>query len=156
MDIKYVHTNLVAKDWKKLSEFYIKVFHCVPKPPERALSGEWLDNLTGIKNARIGGIHLLLPGCKENEPTLEIFQYGKNEKNVRKTINLEGYGHIAFAVSNVDTCLEEVKKAWGSSGRRHGKYGSGGSRKIACCLSERPGREYYRNTKMGLNFFPYR
>jgi predicted enzyme related to lactoylglutathione lyase len=115
MDMRYVHTNLVAKDWKKLSEFYTKVFQCVPKPPERDLYGEWLDNLTGIKNARIGGIHLLLPGYKENGPTLEIFQYRKNEENGRKTINLEGYGHIAFAVSDVDACLEEVKKHGGSA-----------------------------------------
>ena len=32
---KYVHTNLVAHDWKRLATFYIEVFGCKPKPPER-------------------------------------------------------------------------------------------------------------------------
>lgn len=115
MDIKYVHTNLIAKDWKKLSEFYIKVFHCVPEPPERNLSGKWLDDLTGIRSAHITGMHLLLPGFEGHGPTLEIFQYSMNEKNDHKNINSEGYGHIAFAVSDVNECLENIKKNGGST-----------------------------------------
>jgi predicted enzyme related to lactoylglutathione lyase len=33
MHAKYVHTNLIAKDWKKLAKFYTDVFGCklVPK-----------------------------------------------------------------------------------------------------------------------------
>ncbi|MFZ5652735.1 MAG: VOC family protein [Bacillota bacterium] len=40
-NIKYVHTNIVARDWKKLSQFYIDVFDCKPVYPERDLSGDW-------------------------------------------------------------------------------------------------------------------
>lgn len=115
MNIKYAHTNLIAKDWKKLSQFYIDVFHCTPKLPERDLHDEWLDKLTGIKNSHIRGMHLLLPGFKEDGPTLEIFQYEENIENHHKEINIEGYGHIAFAVSDVDQCLENVKKYGGST-----------------------------------------
>ena len=115
MNIKYAHTNLIARDWKKLSQFYIDVFHCTPKLPERNLYGEWFDKLTGIKNSHIKGIHLLLPGFKENGLTLEIFQYEENIENHHKEINTEGYGHIAFAVSDVDQCLENVKKHGGST-----------------------------------------
>jgi predicted enzyme related to lactoylglutathione lyase len=35
---KYVHTNLIAKDWKRLSGFYETVFGCVAVAPERDYS----------------------------------------------------------------------------------------------------------------------
>jgi hypothetical protein len=57
MPTKYVHANLVAKDWRRLAAFYREVFGCVPVPPERDLSGDWLDKLTGIR----GGAHLRDP-----------------------------------------------------------------------------------------------
>jgi predicted enzyme related to lactoylglutathione lyase len=76
MPTKYAHANLVAKDWRRLAAFYREVFGCVPVPPERDLSGDWLDKLTGIRGAHISGIHLRLPGFGNDGPTLEIFQYG--------------------------------------------------------------------------------
>ena len=78
MSIKYVHTNIIADDWRALADFYIQVFGCKPVLPERDLSGSWLDSLTCIENSHITGIHLSLPGCGENGPTLEIFSYGKD------------------------------------------------------------------------------
>ena len=71
--MKFVHVNIVAKDWRKLAEFYEKVFGCIRILPERSFSGEWLEKGTGIKNAKIKGVHLRLPGFGENGPTLEIF-----------------------------------------------------------------------------------
>jgi len=55
-----------------LADFYIRVFDCKPRPPERDLSGEWVDKLTGLPNTKIKGIHLLLPGYDIDGPTLEI------------------------------------------------------------------------------------
>ncbi len=112
--IKYVHTNLVAKDWKQLSKFYIDVFNCKPKPPERYLSGEWLDQLTGIESAHIRGIHLLLPGFGNEGPTLEIFQYNIPILDINKKINKEGFAHIAFAVDDVEECLAKLKEHGGT------------------------------------------
>jgi len=48
---RYVHTNLVARDWRKLVEFYVEVFGCKRVPPERKISGQWLDDATGIAEA---------------------------------------------------------------------------------------------------------
>lgn len=115
MAIKYTHTNLVAKDWKKLSDFYIEVFDCKPKPPERDLAGNWLDELTGINSAQIRGIHLSLPGFEQNGPTLEIFQYNKTMEDGNKQINKEGFGHIAFSVDDVDACLQHLIKNGGTT-----------------------------------------
>ena len=112
--VKFAHTNIIAENWRTLANFYIKVFNCKLLPPERDLSGKWLDDLTGIDNASVNGIHLLLPGYDSDGPTLEIFQYSNNEINVRKTINKEGIGHIAFIVDDVERYLNLLIKYGGS------------------------------------------
>ena len=77
MEITYKHTNIIARDWKTLAVFYEKVFGCVRVPPERNLSGEWLEKGTGVPGARLTGVHLRLPGHGEDGPTLEMFQYSE-------------------------------------------------------------------------------
>ncbi len=106
--IKYVHTNIITDDWKKLAEFYIQVFECRALYPERDLSGTWLDAATCITNAHFTGIHLALPGYEENLPTLEIFQYGNNEPNMPVLPNRKGFGHIAFKVGDVQAILDKL------------------------------------------------
>ncbi len=110
--VKYIHTNIVAKDWRKLAEFYINVFNCKPLLPERDLSGEKIELATGIKNASLKGIHLLLPGYNEEEPTLEIFEYNKPEKS-SKQINSNGFAHIAFLVNDMDHYLNKLTQNGG-------------------------------------------
>lgn len=107
--MKYVHTNIIAKDWKKLAEFYQKAFDCVPVPPERDLQGQWLDDLTGLENCRITGAHLSLPGYEEGGPTLEIFQYDEMPERTETATNTLGITHLAFLVDDVralcDKCV---------------------------------------------------
>lgn len=118
MSIKYVHTNIIAKDWRALSDFYINVFDCAPLLPERNLSGEWLDNLTNIKNCRIKGIHLALPGYIQG-PTLEIFSYEPEcEDNSSRCLNSTGLAHTAFHVDDVSATLDRLIN---NGGRIHGK-----------------------------------
>ncbi len=108
MSIKYVHTNIIAKDWKSLSQFYIDVFNCKPQYPERDLSGKWIDKMSGIDDVKIRGIHLSLPGY-DNGPTLEIFEYDPEIlANDEFNINRQGLGHIAFHVDAVEDILEKV------------------------------------------------
>lgn len=111
--IKYVHTNLIAKDWRNLAKFYVDVFDCKPIYPERNLSGEWLDNLTLIHKAKIKGIHLRLPGY-ENGPTLEIFEYSPSDLEKQQSINTLGFGHIAFHVNNIEFFLNKCIHHGGS------------------------------------------
>jgi len=51
MQIRYVHTSIVARDWKTLSRFYVRALCCTPKPPERNLKGKWLDSATSLRGA---------------------------------------------------------------------------------------------------------
>ena len=119
MGAKYVHTNLVARDWKRLASFYIEVFGCKPKLPERDLKGAWVDRLTNLKVAHIQGMHLLLPGGGRNGPTLEIFQYGSRKPRGLAQTDQLGFGHIAFAVEDVGrTVTKIIEKGGGLVGRR--------------------------------------
>ncbi len=106
--MRFAHTNIVAKDWKRLSAFYIKVFNCKEIPPVRNLSGDWLDQATGLKNAGLAGIHLLLPGHGASGPTLEIFTYEDTRKSELVMANSTGYTHIAFEVEDVESTLKNA------------------------------------------------
>ncbi len=115
--MRFAHTNITARDWKRLADFYIKVFECKIKPPKRDLKGEWLDKAIGIKNARQMGVHLSLPGY-ENPPTLEIFSYEEFIDTAPIMANQIGFTHIAFEVEDVDTI---VKKALDNGGAKLGE-----------------------------------
>jgi catechol 2,3-dioxygenase-like lactoylglutathione lyase family enzyme len=110
---RYVHTNLVAEDWRRLADFYTDVFGCTVVPPERDLSGDWLEAGTGVPGARIRGAHLRLPGFGDTGPTLEIFQYDRLEPREEPAVNRPGYGHIAFAVEDVRSARQAVLAAGG-------------------------------------------
>ena len=115
MKAKYKHTNIVAKDWQRLVQFYVDVFGCVRLPPERHLSGSWIEKGTGVDGAQISGIHLALPGFKGHAPTLEIFQYSRNENKPIPAANREGFGHIAFEVDDVVSALDAVVRHGGGT-----------------------------------------
>ena len=105
---KYVHTNLIAENWKKLAVFYEEIFGCKVVPPERDFKGKDIESGTGIKNVHLQGAHLQLPGYRENGPTLEIFSYSPHAEKQQKVINRPGYGHIAFQVDNVEKAKEVI------------------------------------------------
>lgn len=111
---RYVHTNLVARDWQKLARFYASVFGCVPVPPARDYSGPVFDAGTGITGARLTGMHLRMPGADANGPTLEIFNYSQLADGPAPAVNRPGFGHIAFAVDSVEDARRECLAAGGT------------------------------------------
>jgi predicted enzyme related to lactoylglutathione lyase len=115
VNARFVHTNLIAQDWRKLAQFYEQVFGCTPVPPERKLAGKWLEDGTGVPDAEICGIHLRLPGYGDEGPTLEIYQYNHYEERPETAANRPGFGHIAFAVDDVEAAREAVIAAGGGT-----------------------------------------
>lgn len=113
MQAKYVHTNLIARDWKKLAKFYTDVFGCSLVPPERDYQGDELDAGTGLKGAHLTGAHLRLPGYKGNGPTLEIYNYNQLASGPMPAVNRPGLGHIAFEVDDVHQAHKEVEASGG-------------------------------------------
>ena len=110
---KYVHTNLIARDWQALSSFYQQLFGCVPVLPERDFQGEKLEAGTGVPGAHLRGMHLRLPGHGGNGPTLEIFNYNILEEREKTAVNRPGFGHIAFSVEDVAAAQKAVLAAGG-------------------------------------------
>lgn len=110
---RYVHTNIIAKDYRKLVDFYKDVFQCKSIGERRDLQGEWLDELTGIPDAHIVGEHLCLPGYEKDHPTLEIFSYD-TMKDACSGLNRCGIAHLAFEVDDVEETLQRLLKKGGS------------------------------------------
>ncbi|NMC86569.1 MAG: VOC family protein [Anaerolineaceae bacterium] len=108
MQAKYTHTNLIAVDWRTLAKFYIEVLDCELVPPERDLRGEPVERGTAIPGVHLSGVHLRLPGVGSDGPTLEIFSYEPLAAAAAKKVNRPGFGHIAFAVEDIDAARAEV------------------------------------------------
>jgi len=119
--MKYKHTGITARDWRTLAQFYQDVFACVPVPPERDLSGDWLSRGSGVTDAQFRGMHLRLPGHGPNGPTLEIYQYTHSEPHPAPAANREGYTHIAFEVDDVELTMAT---ALSHGGRKVGEIAS--------------------------------
>jgi len=113
--MRFAHTNIAARDWRLLADFYINVFGCKLKPPERKLSGDWLDQATGLQNASLEGAHLILPGYGDNGPTLEIFTYRAMHEHNPIMANHIGITHIAFEVDDVDQTFAAALKNGGQA-----------------------------------------
>ncbi len=105
---RFVHTNLVAADWRALASFYERVFGCEVVRPERHFAGPTLEAGTGVAGARLDGVHLRLPGYGPSGPTLELFSYSPAADRVPALVNRPGLGHIAFEVDSVAEARREV------------------------------------------------
>lgn len=105
---RYVHTNLIARDWRALAAFYRRLFGCEPVPPERHFAGATLEAGTGIPGASLEGVHLRLPGHGTTGPTLEVFSYSALADSLTPCVNRPGFGHLAFEVDSVEAAREEV------------------------------------------------
>src|SRR5262249_49567498 len=125
IEARYVHTNIVARDWRRLAAFYEAVFGWTPVRPGRDLSGPAFDRATGIAGVHIRGVHLRLPGTGPDGPTLEVFEYDPPAPESEKAIHRPGLAHLAFAVGDVDAAVEAVLAAGG------GAYGSAVSVPVA-------------------------
>ena len=111
---RFGHVNVIARDWRRLADFYTSVFGCARVPPERDYAGEVLARGTSVPGASLRGAHLRLPGHGADGPTIEIYTYGTNDVRAgAAAANREGWGHIAFAVDDVNQAREAVLAAGG-------------------------------------------
>jgi catechol 2,3-dioxygenase-like lactoylglutathione lyase family enzyme len=111
---RYVHTNLIARDWRALVDFYCAVFGCVVSSPERDLHGASVDAGTGVPGATVTGVHLRLPGHGPDGPTLEVFNYSQLVEGQVPEVNRPGLAHLAFAVPSVPEARLSVLAAGGA------------------------------------------
>lgn len=109
----YTHTNLIARDWRGLADFYINAFGCTPVPPERDLQGDAVEKGTAVPGAHLTGMHLRLPGHGDSGPTIEIFSYNRLSEEGEKRVNRPGWSHIAFRVEDVPEAVKFVQALGG-------------------------------------------
>jgi predicted enzyme related to lactoylglutathione lyase len=138
MRARYVHTNIVARDWRALAEFYERVFGCTPVPPERDYRGPELDAGTALRNAHLTGVHLRLTGHGENGPTLEIYNYEELETRPQTAVNRPGFTHIAFEVDDVAAAREEVLRNGGKAVGEIVTLTTKTGRRVTWCYLEDP------------------
>ncbi len=135
---RYVHTNLVARDWQALAAFYQRVFGCTVVPPERHFSGPTLDAGTGVRGARVDGVHLRLPGHGVTGPTLEVFSYSELAEPVSAAVNRPGFGHVAFDVASVAEARDEVLREGGRAVGEVVTLTTADGRKVTWCYVTDP------------------
>jgi catechol 2,3-dioxygenase-like lactoylglutathione lyase family enzyme len=111
---RFGHVNVIARDWRRLADFYTTVFGCELVPPERDYTGEAIERGTAVPGATLRGAHLRLPGHGKTGPTIEIYTFGTLEPRAgAPAANREGWGHIALAVDDVNQAREAVLAAGG-------------------------------------------
>jgi predicted enzyme related to lactoylglutathione lyase len=135
---RYGHTNLIAADWRRLAQFYIDLFGCEIVPPERDFAGEKLEALTGMDGAHLRGAHLRLPGYGESGPTLELFNYTGLADRQARAVNRPGFGHIAFAVDDVQAARAAVLAAGGSAVGEVVTLTTSAGGRVTCCYVTDP------------------
>jgi predicted enzyme related to lactoylglutathione lyase len=112
---RYGHTNLIARDWRRLATWYERLFGCTPVPPERDYAGPDLARGTGVAGAALKGAHLRLPGHGDDGPTLEIYTFATSHGESARVIDDPGWGHIAFAVADVESARQRVLDEGGTA-----------------------------------------
>ncbi len=138
INARYLHTNLIAYDWKSLVDFYIRVFGCSIVPPERDISGEALERGTSLPGAHLRGAHIRLPGYADSSPTLEIFRYDTLAEEGKKSVNRPGFAHIAFWVEDVPQARQMVLQNGGSAVGEIVTTLVGNTRRITWCYMADP------------------
>ena len=113
IEARFGHVNVIARDWRRLAEFYEELFGMEVVPPLRDYHGPDLEAGTGVPGAAFKGAHLRLPGLGPDGPTLEIYQYESSPDGGIQAANRPGYQHIAFAVPDVPAAREAVFAAGG-------------------------------------------
>jgi catechol 2,3-dioxygenase-like lactoylglutathione lyase family enzyme len=114
IDARFGHVNVIARDWRRLADFYQRVLRCTLVPPERDYRGADLAAGTGVADAAFRGAHLRLPGFGPDGPTLEIYQYDPSLDALPTAANRPGFGHIAFVVPDVTDARAIVLAEGGS------------------------------------------
>ena len=109
---RYVHTNLIAHDWRSLARFYQDVFGCVPVPPERELSGPEMAAGTGIA-ARICAASICACRSRRRRADAGDLQLQPDGGAPADRGQSTGFGHLAFSVENVAAARETVLAAGG-------------------------------------------
>jgi catechol 2,3-dioxygenase-like lactoylglutathione lyase family enzyme len=115
IEARFNHVNVIARDWRRLADFYTRVFGCEFVPPERDYSGPVFAAGVGVPGGALRGVHLRLPGLGPDGPTIEIYEYASALPAQPTAANRPGWSHIAFDVDDVRAARETFIADGGSA-----------------------------------------
>lgn len=110
----YLHTNIVAQDWRRLASFYVQALGCTPVGDAFEVDAPWLGRGMGVPGSRVEGSHVRLPGHGDDGPTIELYSFAPADSRPPPGIR-PGLGHLAFAVDDVHAALARVVEAGGAA-----------------------------------------
>ncbi len=112
--IRFLHVNIVSRDWNQLKNFYQAVFGCTPFGARRDYNDEWIANVVGIRDVRVEGRHVAVPGYSLGGPTLEIFTYSKKAKQGPLDLMDRGIVSVGFDIGDIATTLRAIVNEGGT------------------------------------------
>jgi hypothetical protein len=103
--INFRHLSLVTGNISELKKILTKFLNLKIKKNFPIQSGAYINQLTGIKDAKIKVIYFELT----NSIILEVIEYSKKTKKNQKA-NSIGFSHFSITVKNIDQLYKESKK----------------------------------------------
>jgi len=104
---KIDHINIVVKNLEEAKSFFSDLGFIVQH--EGVLEGEWLDNVTGLKNVRATYISLRLESSETNIELLKFFHPECLTTRDNDVLNKNGFRHAAFEVEHIEEIVKKLK-----------------------------------------------
>ena len=108
------HTGIVVRDLNRAVAFYEGLGMKIKSTSME--TGEYIDNLVGLKNTKLEWAKLYLP----DQSLVELLQYHSHpeqmgEEITRQSSNHLGCSHIAFTVDDIAKTVQYIKNNGGST-----------------------------------------
>ncbi|HTK06554.1 MAG TPA: VOC family protein [Ktedonobacteraceae bacterium] len=105
---KIDHTGIVVSDLERAKEFFLALgFTVVRGGP---LRGQWIDDVLQLPGVDAEYLALSLPDTQTNLELLQFHSPAGERESTPNRSNLLGIRHIAFAVTDIETIVADLKK----------------------------------------------
>lgn len=109
------HVNIVTRDLEGTARFFVDTFGFAAGPA-KVLSGAWVDELTGYKNASATFMPLTPPDGGPNACSIRLLTYinpvSPPASGGDAQPNQPGCRHLGFVVPDIDALYDQLKATW--------------------------------------------
>ena len=109
------HVNVVTRDLEGTARFFVDTFGFAAGPA-KVLSGPWVDELTGYKNASATFMPLMPPGGDPAACSIRLLAYinpvSPPSSGADAQPNQPGCRHLGFVVPDIDALYDQLKASW--------------------------------------------
>jgi glyoxylase I family protein len=105
------HVNVVVTDMERSIRFYSVLFG-LGIVMDRALAGEWFEQVTGLDGARARCVIL---AASDGTCRIELLQFDDQPPTEIAPPSAPGLRHLALRVDDLDACLETLRRQFGQT-----------------------------------------